>query len=155
MIRVGGMALIAVVLGIQFVPLERTNPPVRTTIDPPDEVDRILRQACWDCHSNETEWPWYAHVAPVSWLVTGDVQEARGEMNLTDWPADDLEEVQDLVEEIGEEIEEDEMPLKRYRWLHSEGRLSPEERQVLIDWSQSGGGADGRDEAAGGQDETG
>lgn len=155
MIRVGGMALVAVVVGIQFVPVERTNPPVRTTIDAPDDVERILRQACWDCHSNETDWPWYAHVAPVSWLVAGDVQEARGEMNLTEWPADDPEEVEDLVQEIGEEIEADGMPLERYRWLHSEGRLSPEEKRVLIDWSQSGGGADGSDEAEGGPDETG
>lgn len=153
--KVGGMVLVAAVVGIQFVPVDRTNPPVRTTIEAPDDVERILRQACWDCHSNETEWPWYAHVAPVSWLVTGDVQEARGEMNLTEWPADDPEEVQDLVEEIGEEVEEDGMPLKSYRWMHSEGRLSPEEKRVLIDWSQSRVGADEPSEAEGGPDETG
>lgn len=149
-LKVVGVGLLAVVLSIQLVPVERSNPPVRTAIDPPDDVERILRRACWDCHSNETEWPWYAYVAPVSWYVADDVHEARDDMNFTDWPADDPEEARDLVEEIGEQIEDDAMPPDSYRWMHPEARLTPEQRQTLVDWSLATGGLDRLDQLEGG-----
>lgn len=149
-LEVVGLGLLALVLVIQLVPVERSNPPVRTTIDPPDDVERILRRACWDCHSNETEWPWYAYVAPVSWYVADDVHEARDDMNFTEWPAGDPDAARDLVEEIGEQIEDDAMPPDSYRWMHLEARLTPEERQTLIDWSLATGGLDRLDELEGG-----
>lgn len=134
-------AAVAAAVAIQLVPVERTNPPVQRTLDPPEDVERVLRKACFDCHSNETEWPWYAYVAPVSWLVADDVHEAREDMNFSDWPSDPDEAV-DLIEEIGEQVESDAMPPDSYRWMHPEARLSAQERQLLIDWSLSQGGLD-------------
>lgn len=146
---IGAGAVVAVALAIQFVPVDRTNPPVRSTIDPPDDVERVLRQACWNCHSGETDWPWYAHVAPISWYVTGHVHDGRDDLNFTDWPADDPEEARDLIEEIGEQIEADAMPPETYRWMHPEARLSPEQRRILTDWSLARGGLDRLDELEG------
>lgn len=141
--------IVGLAVAIQFVPVDRSNPPVRTVVDAPPAVDSVIRRACWDCHSNETEWPWYAYVAPVSWYVADDVHEARSDMNFTDWPAGDPDEVQDLIEEIGEQIEADAMPPNEYRWMHPEARLTEGERQRLIDWSYSRGGLDRLDELEG------
>ncbi|MGH7539406.1 MAG: heme-binding domain-containing protein [Gemmatimonadota bacterium] len=129
-------------IGIQFVPVRRTNPPVRAEVEAPQDVEAVLRRACFDCHSNGTEWPWYSRVAPASWLVARDVHKARDDMNFTEWPASDPDEVADLIEEIGEQIERDAMPPKRYRLLHPEARLSAQERQLLVDWSLAAGGWD-------------
>ena len=139
--KITGAALLAVALGIQLVPVDRSNPPVQRTIDAPEDVERVLRRSCYDCHSNETDWPWYSRVAPASWLVADDVHEAREDMNFSEWP-DDPDDATDLIEEIGEQVESGAMPLDSYLWLHPEARLSDEERQLLIDWSLSEGGLD-------------
>ncbi len=136
-----GAAALAVALGIQLVPVDRTNPPVRNEIDAPDDVHRVLRRSCYDCHSNETDWPWYSRVAPASWLVADDVHEAREDMNFSEWPTDP-DDATDLIEEIGEQVESGAMPLDTYLWMHPEARLSEEERQLLIDWSLAEGGMD-------------
>ena len=76
-LRIGGLALIVCLVAAQFVPVDRTNPPVGQEIVAPAEVMTVLERACYDCHSNETVWPAYSRVAPVSWLVARDVQEGR------------------------------------------------------------------------------
>ena len=77
----------AVVLfvAIQLVPVDRSNPPVEADLEAPEAVTAVLRTACYDCHSNETHWPWYSYVAPVSWLVAHDVEEARSEFSFSRW----------------------------------------------------------------------
>lgn len=139
--KITGAAVLAVALAIQLVPVDRSNPPVQRTIDAPEDVERVLRRSCYDCHSNETDWPWYSRVAPASWLVADDVHEAREDMNFSEWP-DDPDDATDLIEEIGEQVESGAMPLDSYLWLHPEARMSDEERQLLIDWSLSEGGLD-------------
>ena len=71
--------VVLIVVGILSVafPVDHTNPPVTGEIEAPEEVIAILRRACYDCHSNETKWPWYSYVAPVSWLVSDDVRDGR------------------------------------------------------------------------------
>ena len=81
---VGG-ALAVVLAGIQLVPVERTNPPVESEVAAPPAARAVLRRACYDCHSHETRGPWYAQVAPISWLVANDVQEGRRELNCSQW----------------------------------------------------------------------
>lgn len=136
-----GVALAAVVVGIQFVPVERTNPPVRRVVDAPADVDTVLRRACWDCHSNQTDWPWYSRVAPVSWYVANDVHEGREHVNFTEWP-DEPGEARDLIGEIGDQVESGAMPPASYRVMHPEARLGEESRQRLVDWSMVSGGLD-------------
>jgi hypothetical protein len=126
----------------QLVRPARTNPPVTAEVDAPEAVRAVLRRACYDCHSNTTVWPWYAHVAPVSWLVAHDVDEGRGELNFSTWDAYPAKKRVKKMEEIVEVLEEDEMPLWYYVLLHPEARLTDAERATLDGWAR--GAAVGR-----------
>ena len=131
------LLLVAVVLVvvIQFVPVARTNPPVEANFDGPAEVAEVLKSSCYDCHSNETRWPWYSRVAPASWLVAHDVEEARERMNFSLWGTYDPRRQEKLAEEIWEEVEEGEMPLRKYLLAHPDARLSESAKRTLEEWS--------------------
>lgn len=120
-------ALPVVALAIQFIQLERTNPPV--VAEPKWDSPRtreLARRACFDCHSNQTTWPWYSRVAPVSWLVVHHVDEGREHLNFSAVDGGER------VAEIAEEIREGGMPTPDYALMHPEARLSPAEKDSLI-----------------------
>lgn len=124
------IAVLALLVLIQFVPYGRAheNPPVRQEPRWDSPATRALAQrACFDCHSNETKWPWYTWVAPMSWLVQRDVAEGREHMNFSEWdrPQKDAHEAPEMVEE-------GEMPPWFYLPMHSEAKLSAEEKAQLI-----------------------
>jgi len=135
LLRWSGLALLLVFAGMQVFQPERTNPPVLIDVGAPAEVDRILRGACYDCHSHETRWPWYGYVAPISWLLADHVEHARGDLNFSRWPKYDLEAREHTFEEIREQITDDEMPLESYRLLHREARLSDADKAELLRWT--------------------
>ena len=117
---------------IQLVPINRTNPPVVQEPDWDSQQTRALAQrACFDCHSNETTWPWYSTVAPVSWYVYFDVVRARRELNFSDWQTGSSGTRQ--ADRITRNISSGEMPPGNYLMLHPDARLSAAERQQLID----------------------
>lgn len=122
----------------QIIPVARTNPPATAEIAAPIEIDGLLQRACYDCHSNETRWPWYAQVAPASWLVAWDVRHARTHLNFSTWGELSPEKRRDKLEELVEMIAEDEMPLWYYRPLHPDARLTRSERDQLIAWARAG-----------------
>jgi hypothetical protein len=128
-----GAAVLAVA---QLVPVDRTNPPVDAEVEAPPAVQSLLRRACYDCHSNRTVWPWYSHVAPVSWLVAHDVDEGREELNFSTWtypPGRKRKKLKEVVEQLNE----GEMPLWYYLLLHPEARLSTDERDLIVAWAQA------------------
>lgn len=125
---------LAPAVAIQFIPVERRNPPVESEIAAPPEVQSILRQSCYDCHSHETNWPWYSSVAPVSWLVAHDVEEGREHLNFSTWYSHDAAELDERLEEIWKEVEEGEMPRWFYPPLHPGARLVEEELETLRLW---------------------
>lgn len=129
------MALLAV---IQFIPVERTNPPVETEVPASADAREVLRRACYDCHSNETVWPWYSRVAPASWLAVRDVNEGREHVNFSTWNRLSEKERAEALEEAWEEIEEGKMPLWIYRPMHPEAKLTAADRAVLKAWSDAG-----------------
>jgi hypothetical protein len=134
----GAVAIVGAALAAaQLVPVERANPPVEADIDPPPEVAKVLRRACYDCHSHETRWPWYAWVAPASWLVSRDVREGRRELDLSRWNAYDPKKQSKKLKEIWEEVAEGEMPPLFYRLLHPEARLDERDKNLLQTWVQS------------------
>ncbi|MES2310056.1 MAG: heme-binding domain-containing protein [Verrucomicrobiota bacterium] len=114
-------------IGIQFIPLDLTNPPEKTSVpwDSP-RTETLFRRACADCHSHQTIWPWYSHVAPVSWYTLNHVKEAREAMNVS---------IPDHAEpdEIAHQIRKEKMPLLNYKLLHPESRLTDEEKKDLIE----------------------
>ncbi len=129
MARVVVIALAGVFVALQLVPYGRdhTNPPV--TRDAPwtsAEARRIAVSACYDCHSNETHWPWYSHVAPLAWLVQDDVEEGRDELNFSEW--DRRHDADDLVESVTGGS----MPPRPYQLLHPSARLSEAEKATLL-----------------------
>ncbi|MBK7876346.1 MAG: heme-binding domain-containing protein [Planctomycetes bacterium] len=119
---------------IQLKPVHRENPPVSSDLVAPADVKAILRRACYDCHSNETNWPWYAYVAPVSWLVQHDVEEGRGELNFSIWGNYDAGRRLSKASSALEEIDEGRMPLAPYLALHADAKLSPEDVAALKKW---------------------
>jgi len=132
-----------VLLLIQAVPLDRDNPPVTQDLGAPPEVDAILRRSCYDCHSNEVRWPWYAYVAPASFVVTQDVAAARHELNLSEWDRHDPRERAHLIEEMVEEADEGHMPPRQYLALHGDAALTDADRAVLRGWARDAGGEAG------------
>lgn len=136
-----GIVLVILLVVIQVIPVERTNPPVESEIVAPAAVRAVLRRACYDCHSNETVWPWYSRVAPVSWLLASDVSEGREKMNFSAWSHLPAEKQVKLLRKCWSEIQEGEMPPWYFLPMHPEARLSAEDRSVLQLWlpAESGG----------------
>jgi hypothetical protein len=125
------IGLAAVFALIQLVPYGRNheNPPV--VAEPPwssPEVRALAVRACYDCHSNETHWPWYSHVAPISWLVQRDTMEGRRDFNISEWNRP-----QRKAKKASKSVEKGEMPLFIYLPTHPKARLSPSERAQLIE----------------------
>jgi cytochrome c551/c552 len=139
MIRIIVIVVIAVLIGIQFIPVSGTNPPVTGEIKAPENVMQVLRNSCYDCHSNESLWPWYSKIAPVSWLVVSDVNEGREYLNFSEWESYSIQEKAEDLEEIWEDVEEGEMPLWYYLPLHPEARLSDKDMETIKNWVHSGG----------------
>jgi len=123
---------------IQLVPVERTNPPVTAEIAAPPEVAAVIERCCYDCHSNETAWPWYAYVAPASWLVADDVHEGRRHMNFSEWGGYDARRQDRMRGDIWDEVSADEMPPGNYLLMHSSARLTDADRAVLRAWTGAG-----------------
>ena len=136
----GGLLL--VVLLLQFTNPSLTNPPVLpgheigATNPPPPKVAALLRSACYDCHSHETVWPWYGHVAPVSWWLMDHIKDGRKRLNFSEWPHDDPKRARKRLQNIAEEVESGDMPLKSYTWIHASSRLTSGEREELTQWAE-------------------
>jgi len=133
-----GVVLIIVLIGIQFVPIARTNPSERGEVPAPPEVQSLLRRACYDCHSNETRWPWYAYVAPISFLLSRDVKEGRREVNFSIWGQYNDRRKSRKFKEIVEQVETGKMPQWYYVLLHPEAKLAQTERESIIKWAKEG-----------------
>lgn len=127
----------AILVAIQFVPLNRTNPPVQGDITAPADIKKILRRSCYDCHSNETRWPLYSYAAPLSFWIVDHVNEGREKLNFSTWEQMSSKDRSEAMEEIGEEVEEGKMPLPSYLPLHPSAALSVEDRRLLQDWVRS------------------
>jgi hypothetical protein len=130
------IVLAGIFLALQFVPSGRTNPPATKSLEAPPEVMAILRRSCFDCHSNETVWPWYAYVAPVSWLVVHDTDEGRAELNFSHWGDLTQTKRDSAASSAIEEIEEGKMPLEAYLWMHGDAAITPAELEILRTWSE-------------------
>ena len=125
------LKIISLFILIQLVPYGRDHENPSTVREPDWDSPRtraLAERACFDCHSNMTRWPWYSHIAPASWLVQHDVDEAREKMNFSDW---NDRHPGEKANEISDHIREGEMPLKYYLLLHPEARLTDAERETL------------------------
>ncbi len=127
--------LLALLALIQLFPIDRSNPPVETDVDAPPAVQVVLKRACYDCHSNQTVWPWYSRVAPVSWMLRHDVTEGRREVNFSTWNRYDAVRRPKLMRKIWKEVAEKDMPPWDYVVVHPPAKLSAADREVLRGWT--------------------
>ncbi|HXN46548.1 MAG TPA: heme-binding domain-containing protein [Bryobacteraceae bacterium] len=141
------IALAALAVLIQLVPqsvFPTTNPPVNpaNTVESRAQalspaVSAILERSCYDCHSNRTVWPWYSKVAPVAWLVSNDVTEARREVNFSDWAQYNPKRAAHKLKEICAQVDQGDMPLWYYRPMHPNSKLSPADKSAVCAWTRA------------------
>ena len=134
MVKKAIVAIIALIvvffIALQLVPYghPHANPPVQAepNWDSP-QTRELAKRACFDCHSNETVWPWYSNVAPVSWLIQKDVEEGRARLNFSEWNRAQRE-----ARGAARQVQQGRLPLANYLMIHPSAKLSPEETQALI-----------------------
>ena len=117
--------------------LDRARAPLLLGADVPPSVVDVFARACINCHSEKTRWPWYSHVAPVSWLVENDVKRARERLNLSHWDSLDGVEQRSLLTAIATVIENREMPLHRYVVFHPDVKVTTEDSIQVIEWTHA------------------
>lgn len=136
------IGVIVFLIVLQFVPMTKNQGSVSandliSTTEVPDEVGKILKTACYDCHSNNTVYPWYASIQPVGFWLNGHVNGGKQHLNFSEWATYDAKKKAHKLEEICEEIEEAHMPLKSYTWLHEGTRLNDAQVKLVCDWAKS------------------
>ena len=105
-------------------------------VDVPSNISTILKSTCYDCHSNETIYPWYSNIAPVKWLVYYDINNAREELNFSEWNSLTKMDKAEILDDISTEVLEEEMPLKIYPLMHAEAKLSKADRESISEWAE-------------------
>jgi hypothetical protein len=131
------LAIVVALIAGQFVQPDRSNPPINpnSTFEavarPSSDLAAIVQRACYDCHSNNTVWPWYSRIAPVSWLVADDVKEGRAHLNFSEWGLLGADVAQRRLLSACDEVKAGGMPLWQYRLLHPAAKLSEQDIKTL------------------------
>lgn len=135
------LGLVALFLLAQLFRPPLTNPQsdpalsIRTYKGVPPEVMSKMEHVCFDCHSNETRWPWYSYVTPINYLLASDVKNGRRHMNLSEWNNYSPGKLKTALDNIYDQVYNHEMPLSQYKWMHSEANLTPAEVKMICDWA--------------------
>ena len=134
------LGLFVLLLIFQLFRISKTNPlsdpskDLITITKPSDSIASILKVACYDCHSNQTTYPWYTSIAPFSWWIKHHINEGRHHLNFSDWGNYSGTKISHKLKECVEMIEENEMPMTSYTWMHRPAALSPLEKKRLAEW---------------------
>ncbi|PQJ77088.1 heme-binding domain-containing protein [Polaribacter glomeratus] len=105
--------------------------------NPPAKVRKILSESCFDCHSNNTKYPWYDNITPVNFWLDEHINDGKKHLNFSDWSSYSLKKKEHKMDELHEEVEEGEMPLNSYTWTHSEANLTPEQIAEMVAWGKN------------------
>lgn len=140
-VRIIVLALILVFIAIQFISsgIPANKPEDEKSIVHSglanDDVINQLRKSCFDCHSNQTKFPWYSKIAPTSWLLAGHIKEGKDKLNFSEWDNYSQRKKAGLLDKIKDEVESGDMPLKSYVLIHRNARMSPDEVSALSKWA--------------------
>jgi len=130
--------VVTALFAAQLVPLTRgSNAPSIDTLPAPARIEATLKRACYDCHSNQTRWPWYSRVAPLSWLIVHEVNAGRRQLNFSDWESYYPATRRRKLEWIGRAVRADKMPPWDYTLIHRGARLSEADKAALEEWIES------------------
>tara|TARA_Y100000588_G_scaffold368268_1_gene435958 strand:+ start:4201 stop:4629 length:429 start_codon:yes stop_codon:yes gene_type:complete len=133
-LKITGFFILALFLAIQLKPVDRSNPSEIADSGLPYEVKTILKAKCYDCHSNESHWPWYSYIAPVSWWISDHVHEGRREVNYSKWDTYSEDRKEHKIEETFDEVLDGLMPIESYLITHPDAKVTEEEIDVFDMW---------------------
>lgn len=131
------LVIVGIFIILQLIPVNQVNPLTVQNVDAPSEIMSILKTSCYDCHSNETEWPWYSRIAPGSFLITRDVIEGRKHLNFSEFSELNVVDSSMIADEIIEVLKEGEMPILPYLLLHPSASLIDSETKALMKWAET------------------
>jgi hypothetical protein len=137
------LVLVAVLFILQFIRPTKNiadspeTSDIGTRLNVPPDVLSMLHTSCYDCHSNTTQYPWYAEVQPVGWLLNYDIQEGKRHLNFSEFATYPLRRQFIKLQQIGEQVDGEEMPLPKYLIMHADARLSLEQRERLLAWTNA------------------
>lgn len=146
-IKITVVLLLLIFIGIQFIRPARAVPVFEKENDliqvyqAPMEIARLLKNACYDCHSYHTQYPWYAELAPFSWMIADHIRHGRGEVNYSEWKNYPLMDRSELLLHSGRQVKKGHMPIAGYVRFHPEAQLSEQEKEQLISWFRKTGEA--------------
>ncbi len=135
------IGLFAVFILVQFIRPDKNQSTAATPDDifnhypAPDSIKMMIRTSCYDCHSNNTRYPWYAGIQPVAWWLDHHVQEGKNELNFSDFAAFNTRFKSHKLDEVMDEVRAENMPLKSYLVSHSEARLTDAQRKAIVKWA--------------------
>jgi hypothetical protein len=139
-VKVLGVVLLIALVGIQFVPTTRNQTDVvpRTDFmivnDVPKDIENIVKTSCYDCHSNNTEYPWYNKVQPVAWFLEDHITHGKEELNFNEWDTYSSRRKNSKLKSVISQVEDGEMPLTSYTLVHRDAKLSDTEKKTVLDW---------------------
>ena len=137
-----GLFLALILLIAQFFGPEKNEGelaslvPFITETNPPKEVQNILKNACFDCHSNVTKYPWYNTITPVNYWLNGHVKNGKKHLNFSEWNNYSLKKKEHKMDELHEEVAKKKMPLKSYTYTHSDANLTPKQIDAIVNWGK-------------------
>jgi len=136
-----GLAVLLLLIGIQFIQPGRNSSgqvpatDISNTIFIPGDVKSLLQTACNDCHSNNTNYPWYANVQPMGWLLANHIKDGKAALNFSEFGGYSQRRQMSKMKSIASQVKDDEMPLAAYTMLHKNARLTKEQKALIIDWA--------------------
>lgn len=139
-LKIIALVLLVAFVGIQFMPTERNQSDVVPKTDflmvnqPPKKISIILQESCYDCHSNNTKYPWYSKIQPAAWFLEDHIKEGKNQLNFNEWNDFSERRKNSKLKSIINQIEDDEMPLDSYTLIHRDAILSKSEKEMVIDY---------------------
>ncbi len=139
-VKVTGWILLVALVGIQFMPTDRNqsdlipNTDFMVVNEVPKNITNIIKTSCYDCHSNNTDYPWYNKVQPVAWYLEDHVEHGKEELNFNEWDSYSPRRKNSKLKSIISQIKDNEMPLTSYTLIHRDARLSDTEKEIVLDW---------------------
>lgn len=137
-----GLVLLIVFIIAQFFGPDKNDGDINTVAafetetNPPEDVKLILKNACYDCHSDATNYPWYNNITPVNYWLAGHIKDGKKHFNVSKWEGNSIKRKDHKFDELIEEVEEGEMPLNSYTWTHGDAKLTPEQITSVINWAK-------------------
>ena len=134
------LVLLVAFVGIQFVPTARNQSDIVPKTDfmkvneVPDQVKNKLQVSCYDCHSNNTAYPWYNKIQPVAWFLEGHIKKGKSELNFSEWADYSDRRKKSKLKSIISQIKDDEMPLASYTLIHKDAKFNENDKQEITDW---------------------